>query len=409
MVRTSTRQRTRRVIHAGAALTSFLVVACSSFGSSTESPPVAPEEAGIDGGPPGADATTSCEAATDLTKDPKNCGKCGHSCEGGECTAGVCQPLELAQFTDQPVANVVLTSTHVFWNTMEDISGGPGNVYACLKGTCAGGATKLPNVGQTVVGLGSDGDQRAYGGALFGGGGLFEVGPASMSSKLSAAMAGNPVQMSLRTSEMFYLSFYDPGTATYGRTVRRWNYAGDVMTPCTFANENTSAGAFTSARAYLYANGVMRIHSCALAGGDGQFAEYRANVALTSLTTSADRVFWADSTGTVTSSPDGEKSSSLQTEIDPAKVGDTKVTSVTVSHGELFATTQGGELWSCTPGQPNACANTLRRLAQDGVLETFHTFFSHTVAADASAVYYVAVDGTPAGATRTSRLMKVAR
>lgn len=404
MIGTSTRRRAIRAIQAGAALTSIVVVACSSFGSSSESPPL--DEAGIDGalteGGPGADATT-CEA-TDLAKDRLNCGKCGHSCEGGECVASQCQPLELAQFTDEPVANVVLTSTHVFWNTMEGVSGGPGTVYSCLKGTCGGGFAKLPNVGQTIVGLGSDGEQRAYGGALYSGGGMFEVGSASLSRKLNDTVAGNPVQMSLRKNEMFYFSFYDPSDASFGRTVRRWDYAGTVTTPCTFANANSSGGAFTDARFYLFANADAKIHSCALSGG--QFVEYLANVNVDSLTASSDRVFWVDSNGAVTSSTDGETSANLRAEIDPAKVGKTKVTSVTVSGGELFATTQGGELWSCAP---SSCAGTLRKVAEDGTLESSHNILSHTVAADAKAVYYVAVDGTPAGSMRTSRLMKIVR
>jgi hypothetical protein len=35
-----------------------------------------------------------CE--TDLNKDAANCGACGHSCLGGQCVAGRCQPFELA-------------------------------------------------------------------------------------------------------------------------------------------------------------------------------------------------------------------------------------------------------------------------------------------------------------------------
>ena len=117
-------------------------------------------------------------------------------------------------------------------------------------------------------------------------------------------------------------------------------------------------------------------------------------------------MFWADSTGSVTSGPDGEATSTVQTEIDPAKVGNSKVTSVTISRGELFATTEGGELWSCAP---NACPTTLRKVAADGILEAFHAILSHTVAADTNAVYYIAVDGKPVVPMRTSRLMKIAR
>lgn len=31
----------------------------------------------------------------DVTSDPNNCGRCGHSCLGGKCAGGACQPIEL--------------------------------------------------------------------------------------------------------------------------------------------------------------------------------------------------------------------------------------------------------------------------------------------------------------------------
>jgi len=36
------------------------------------------------------DPSTGCE--TDLATDSLSCGACGHSCQGGACVAGVCQP-----------------------------------------------------------------------------------------------------------------------------------------------------------------------------------------------------------------------------------------------------------------------------------------------------------------------------
>jgi hypothetical protein len=37
------------------------------------------------------DKSTGCES--DLGQDPLNCGACGHSCQGGACVAGTCQPV----------------------------------------------------------------------------------------------------------------------------------------------------------------------------------------------------------------------------------------------------------------------------------------------------------------------------
>lgn len=44
-------------------------------------------------------AASSC---LDTTSDSKNCGRCGHDCLGGTCSASQCQPLLLGQFTGNP-------------------------------------------------------------------------------------------------------------------------------------------------------------------------------------------------------------------------------------------------------------------------------------------------------------------
>ncbi len=45
---------------------------------------------GSGGSNTGGSGGTGCG---DLTSDPLNCGSCGHSCRGGECVEGVCQPI----------------------------------------------------------------------------------------------------------------------------------------------------------------------------------------------------------------------------------------------------------------------------------------------------------------------------
>jgi hypothetical protein len=389
-----------RAIRLGAALATCVVVACSSFGSTDDATPPA-TEAGIEGAV--ADGPSEGGAiCANVTTDPTNCGRCGHDCLGGACAAGVCQPLLVASFTDQPVGSVVLSQDHVFWNTMQDLAGGPGNVYSCPKVGCAGAYTVLPAVGNVVRNLGSDGAQKVYAGAFYGGGGLFEVGPKSMGNRLTVTQGGNPMQMSVRADALFYVSFYEGSVSP---SIRRWDYGGDVTTPCLFApSETTAAAAFTTARVYLHANGAGKLYSCPLVGASGQFQQYLDNLYLSSLTATADRVFWAVG-GSVISSADGATSASISTELSPQDVG-SNVTTVTITGGALLVTTEGGEVWACAPDD---CKATRKKLAAEAKLDTFLPLTAHTVAADAEAVYYVAFDASADGGLRSSRLMKVAR
>jgi hypothetical protein len=68
-------------------------------------------------------------SCSDEQTDPDNCGRCGHSCVGGACVAGVCQPVALAE--DEGVA-IAVDSTSVYW-----ISAWSGSVD---KAPIAGGA-----------------------------------------------------------------------------------------------------------------------------------------------------------------------------------------------------------------------------------------------------------------------------
>ena len=56
---------------------------------------------------------TGCE--TNLDKDPLNCGACGHSCLGGACTKGTCEPFQLAS-TSQP-SGLAVDKTHVYFTS----------------------------------------------------------------------------------------------------------------------------------------------------------------------------------------------------------------------------------------------------------------------------------------------------
>jgi hypothetical protein len=59
----------------------------------------------------GSTNATGCE--TSLDKDPLNCGACGHSCLGGACTKGKCEPFQLAS-TSQP-SGLAVDKTHVYF------------------------------------------------------------------------------------------------------------------------------------------------------------------------------------------------------------------------------------------------------------------------------------------------------
>lgn len=57
------------------------------------------------------DCSGSCVT---LSSSAAHCGSCGHSCLGGECASGKCEPAEVATSLTEP-GYLALSSTHVYW------------------------------------------------------------------------------------------------------------------------------------------------------------------------------------------------------------------------------------------------------------------------------------------------------
>lgn len=51
----------------------------------------------------------------DRLRDGSNCGRCGHSCQGGSCDVGACQPLVLASGQDG-ARDIAVDSKNVYWS-----------------------------------------------------------------------------------------------------------------------------------------------------------------------------------------------------------------------------------------------------------------------------------------------------
>jgi hypothetical protein len=98
-------------------------------------------------------AETGC--AADVMTDSANCGSCGHSCLGGMCKSGQCQPITLA--TTSGAIGIAIDTTYVYFaNTQSGTSG----IYKVSKSS-TGPATPSPvetgNGYVNVQGLAADG------------------------------------------------------------------------------------------------------------------------------------------------------------------------------------------------------------------------------------------------------------
>jgi len=83
---------------------------------------------------------TSCGpgVCVNLSNDPKNCGTCGHPCQGGMCFGSQCQPVALGTFSDTP-ADIAIGSSFVYAAIASGSMNG-GTVARCSVSGCTTGA-----------------------------------------------------------------------------------------------------------------------------------------------------------------------------------------------------------------------------------------------------------------------------
>lgn len=80
---------------------------------------------------------------TNFQTDRFNCGSCGHSCQGGQCSAGVCQPFTLFTHGATPV-NIAVSSSGVYYTDSASggfvystpLNGGSSSVASTFGGDC---------------------------------------------------------------------------------------------------------------------------------------------------------------------------------------------------------------------------------------------------------------------------------
>jgi hypothetical protein len=88
----------------------------------------------------GSAAETGTDSSTcfaDLMTDAKNCGRCGHDCLQGTCTAGKCQAAQIGSIPNTPLFHIAVSDQYVFVSTRITLS------------PQTGGAWRIPKAGGT--------------------------------------------------------------------------------------------------------------------------------------------------------------------------------------------------------------------------------------------------------------------
>ncbi|AKU96006.1 hypothetical protein AKJ09_02670 [Labilithrix luteola] len=77
-------------------------------------------------------------AGADLMTDAKHCGRCGHDCLGGACSAGKCQAVQLGSAGSSPLTFVAVSDNDVFATGDVELTSQVGGVWRTPKAPGAG-------------------------------------------------------------------------------------------------------------------------------------------------------------------------------------------------------------------------------------------------------------------------------
>src|SRR5262245_45443752 len=65
-----------------------------------------------------------CDETTDVSMNADHCGRCNHSCGGGACEQGVCQPVALAKDIVE-LKQLALTADEIYWTEKQRVMSCP--------------------------------------------------------------------------------------------------------------------------------------------------------------------------------------------------------------------------------------------------------------------------------------------
>lgn len=423
-IRWQTRSARFAVLLASALMTAAIGAACSSFSA---------DDAGTDAGGSGAEAgdggdggavadapvTPACAAGT-VDCDPNNCGTTGHSCLGGDCVAGRCQPVLVGTSVGEKVLDIALDAQRVLWLT--STSGGwsgPGRVYACARGAgCAGAVPTSVSASDWQTGNLTGDGTTAYFSVPYGGG---QAGVYFVDGSGQPQVVGNPVieavRLQVQGGLLYFVTLYNGGSVN--------GYAGTAYRGAASTRMTTAVGAFDSTTNYsefvvvgtrmFFASSTV-MASCTIGNCEKNEQPFtNSGAPFSNVVTDGTSVLWTDFTDVLSCAAD-QATCPTPTIV----VGQTLLAAapraVTFAGGQLYIATMANDIFGCT--LPD-CAGTLTKLVHEKRLfQDLEPGFGHSLTADDTAVYWAAVDGMgpkdpDSGVEDTSalvhRIMKLAK
>jgi hypothetical protein len=389
-------------------LASVAFVACTSF-SSSPTDDGGGNDAGIEGsavdGPGGADADAMqgpvCPAS-DKSCDPENCGSAGHSCLGGACVTGKCQPAIMATFMATLAYGPVVDSARVVIST--PTSSGTGRARWCPKAGCATGMLgvdlpTLPTGPNSILSDGTNVFVSTFGGM---GAGVFRIDQGGSATPITPTDGTFQYadDLSLSGSDVVFVTNYQTSGIGIYRVPSNGSAAATEIVPIL----STDRWAHTvSAAGSLFVADYELIATCAgvtCANLAVYAAPAVAHLDITGLVTDGAALFWTSDKQQLLTCAVGPSCANPSIVVGAQAFEGSIPIALSIQGADLYVTTAAGKIFTCAAAM---CGPTFKPVVADEVVEG-------AAAADADAVYWLGRARIDAGAgPQGYRLMRLAK
>ena len=387
--------------------------ACGKDYAAAEPSPLADGEADVSSVDAGVDAAVdapTCDPGKVASKT-NHCGRCGHTCFGGSCIGGRCQPVELGRTQSGAVIDVAVDAANVYWLTSTAIWSGLGGLYACPRAGCGGSPKSLTGSEQTGS-LGSDGIDT-FASFVYA---TRKIGRVSANG--FAAIQGLAHQTAVRLQvvdkKLYYLALGETtGTdaGSYSGTVFRWDGVKEEELATFVGGENLFDLVVTGT--HLFLSDYSEILTCELGDcltrkpffSDSGFGSLN-------LATDGKQLFWRNTRSEVLSCDVAGPCTAPRTVLGPAQLGAARVRGVSFAREKLYISTSNNDIFECPP---SGCPADVKPRIHGGPLFVLNEdSYGHGVTADDEAIYWTEVVPGPSGdaaesSTAAHRLLKLAK
>jgi len=212
-----------------------------------------------------ADAGSDGACTADIATSPDNCGACGHSCGGGICDRGVCQPMVLPGIS--AASSISVDATRIYYSSSTKL-------LACPKSGCVLQPTQLDDMGATGYSIWSI--------SITNGSAFFMSAPTQAGTEhddlFMCSLTGCPSPAPTIATARYGVSYLtNSGNDVYWadsdiRTTSRRTCmpnAGACDTPVTILSEAIALHAFAARADEFYFADAMGVQKCPWAGCPG--------------------------------------------------------------------------------------------------------------------------------------------